>query len=146
MHTIPLFSLQSPAMYQPGPLQNGGGGGSILQQLLVEVICRCVLCCVIYSPPFDLFSLHQITNVILSCVFQTPRALRPDKMVRRRNTLSTPRMTTEWSIRVFSQALKWARENDADPGEINMLREIYQRCIKVRNITSKIKIEERRQN
>lgn len=78
----------------------------------------------------------------LSCVFQTPRPPRPRKVVARRiSTHQKRKMTYDWSVTVFSQALKWARENQVEPDEMILLRRMHQRCVVERNNARYLKRE-----
>jgi len=61
---------------------------------------------------------------------------QPAKRNKRVNTMSP-----NWALQVFTQALKWTKENPTDEADVRVLRKLHSRCILSMNNIRKIKSE-----
>lgn len=65
----------------------------------------------------------------------------PASITKRRQSRKMSVTTPNWAVRIFGQALKWAKENPTDEGDLKVLRKLHSRCIMSLNATHKVKRE-----
>lgn len=69
----------------------------------------------------------------------SPVPIQRQQQQRRTRKLSIT--TPNWAVRVFSQALKWAKENPTDESDVRVLRKLHNRCLISLNNVHKLKRE-----